>query len=372
MRAVGLSGDDYTGLLAITAGDRAARPRGRDAVALAAPGRRPAPPLPPAGVPHAARRDDRRAGGHAARAHLRVHPHRAAPAAGEGPRRRPRAGDADDERRSRPRRALRPVAQRRRDHRVPGPQRPASDSPACSPATATASCSWTAAARTAATATRMASAGRSTDVARRIDFLEAPRRRRSPATSADSGLSVGGEMMLHTAAETEDLAAVVSEGAGARATPRSSTTSPARRPVADGACTTRQVPLPRGALNRCPPDNLTTLIPRIAPRPVFLINAAEGEVDDKTPEYFDSARRPNADTGRSRGAATPARSRPCPGSTSAASSASSTGAARRRVMRRYVRRSRRAASTASAAMRAALTTHHWQKASMRTASTHVR
>ena len=30
------------------------------------------------------------------------------------------------------------------------------------------------------------------------------------------GLSVGGELMLQTAAETDDLAAVVSEGAGAR------------------------------------------------------------------------------------------------------------------------------------------------------------
>jgi uncharacterized protein len=41
-----------------------------------------------------------------------------------------------------------------------------------------------------------------------------------------------------------------------------------------------------------PPDNLEDLIPRIAPRPVFLINAAHNEVDHKAPEYFAAAREP--------------------------------------------------------------------------------
>jgi hypothetical protein len=41
-----------------------------------------------------------------------------------------------------------------------------------------------------------------------------------------------------------------------------------------------------------PPDNLEDLIPRIAPRPVFLINAAHNEVDQKAPEYFAAAREP--------------------------------------------------------------------------------
>jgi fermentation-respiration switch protein FrsA (DUF1100 family) len=41
-----------------------------------------------------------------------------------------------------------------------------------------------------------------------------------------------------------------------------------------------------------PPDNLEDLIPRIAPRPVFLINAAHNEVDQKATEYFAAAREP--------------------------------------------------------------------------------
>lgn len=106
------------------------------------------------------------------------------------------------------------------------------------------------------------------------------------------GLSVGGEMMLHTAASNEDLAAVVSEGAGARVISEE---------LDDLDGLEKWLMLPHFVTkttslavlsNHAPPTNLTTLIPRIAPRPVFLINAAEGEVDDKTPEYLDSAGSP--------------------------------------------------------------------------------
>jgi fermentation-respiration switch protein FrsA (DUF1100 family) len=41
-----------------------------------------------------------------------------------------------------------------------------------------------------------------------------------------------------------------------------------------------------------PPENLEKLIPRISPRPVFLINALHNEVDHKAPEYFAAARAP--------------------------------------------------------------------------------
>jgi uncharacterized protein len=106
------------------------------------------------------------------------------------------------------------------------------------------------------------------------------------------GLSVGGEMMLHTAAETDDLAAVVSEGAGARVISEE---------LDDLSGAGKWFMLPHfvtktSALavlsNHAPPSNLTKLIPRIAPRPVFLINAAHGEVDDKTPEYYRAAGQP--------------------------------------------------------------------------------
>jgi dienelactone hydrolase len=106
------------------------------------------------------------------------------------------------------------------------------------------------------------------------------------------GLSVGGEMMLHTAAGTDDIAAVVSEGAGARVISEE---------LDDLSGAEKWFMLPHfvtkaGALtvlsNHAPPSNLTKLIPRIAPRPVFLINAAHGEVDDKTPEYYRAAGAP--------------------------------------------------------------------------------
>jgi uncharacterized protein len=44
--------------------------------------------------------------------------------------------------------------------------------------------------------------------------------------------------------------------------------------------------------NSWQPDDLTELIPKIAPRPVFLINAEHDEVDAKQPEYYAAAREP--------------------------------------------------------------------------------
>jgi hypothetical protein len=50
-----------------------------------------------------------------------------------------------------------------------------------------------------------------------------------------------------------------------------------------------------------PPSDLTTYIPRIAPRPFLLIHAAHHEVDDKTPEYLAAARGPAEDWEVARG-----------------------------------------------------------------------
>jgi uncharacterized protein len=106
------------------------------------------------------------------------------------------------------------------------------------------------------------------------------------------GLSVGGEMMLDTASDTRDLTAVVSEGAGARVMSEE---------MADLSGAGKWISAPLLAVKTAsvalfsdttPPDNLEDLIPRIAPRPVFLINAAHNEVDQKAPEYFAAAREP--------------------------------------------------------------------------------
>jgi uncharacterized protein len=106
------------------------------------------------------------------------------------------------------------------------------------------------------------------------------------------GLSVGGEMLLETAADARELAAVVSEGAGARVMSEE---------MADLSGAGKWFSAPLLAMKTAsvalfsdstPPDNLEDLIPRIAPRPVFLINAAHNEVDQKATEYFAAAREP--------------------------------------------------------------------------------
>ena len=107
---------------------------------------------------------------------------------------------------------------------------------ACSPATATACCSSTAAARARARATRTPSAGRARRTSRPpIAFLQR-RPDVDPERIGGLGLSVGGELMLHAAAETDALKAVVSEGAGSRSVgefrgmPGGSVASTASRP----------------------------------------------------------------------------------------------------------------------------------------------
>jgi uncharacterized protein len=113
-----------------------------------------------------------------------------------------------------------------------------------------------------------------------------------PGRIAGLGLSVGGEMLLQAAADTEDLAAVVSEGAGSRVMSEE---------MADLSGAGKWFSAPLLAVktasvalfsNTKPPANLETLIPRIAPRPVFLINALHNEVDHKAPEYFAAAGEP--------------------------------------------------------------------------------
>ena len=126
-----------------------------------------------------------------------------------------------------------------------------------------------------------------TDVNAALDFL-------TDRTDVDAnrigglGLSVGGETLLETAAHTDRLRAVVSEGAGAR-TWREDHEAP--HPI-------RWFGLPYFVMasattslfsNTMPPDSLKDLVKDIPPRPVFLIHA-KGE--DLTPVYFRSAGSP--------------------------------------------------------------------------------
>jgi uncharacterized protein len=111
------------------------------------------------------------------------------------------------------------------------------------------------------------------------------------------GLSVGGEMMLEEAAsDTTSLAAVVSEGAGARVFSeemdqdlgllgKASNVLPAWLKQASIAVFS----------NQSPPNNLKDLVPRIAPRPLLLIaapNSPNGE--DLNRGYYEAAGEPKA------------------------------------------------------------------------------
>jgi fermentation-respiration switch protein FrsA (DUF1100 family) len=129
------------------------------------------------------------------------------------------------------------------------------------------------------------------DILAGVEFLKG-RADVEPGRIGGLGLSVGGEMMLHTAAQTEDLAAVVSEGAGARVISEElDDLSGVEKWLMAPHFVTKVAAL-TVLSNHAPPPNLAKLIPRIAPRPVFLINAAHGEVDDKTPEYYRAAGQP--------------------------------------------------------------------------------
>ena len=103
------------------------------------------------------------------------------------------------------------------------------------------------------------------------------------------GLSVGGEALLQTAAETKDLKAVVSDGAGARS-------------VREDTIHTRAGKVPEIVLssvitagvalfaNQAPPPSLEDLSGRIT-TPVFFVYARHGAGgEDNNPEYYDAAR----------------------------------------------------------------------------------
>jgi uncharacterized protein len=129
------------------------------------------------------------------------------------------------------------------------------------------------------------------DILAGIDFLE----RRSdvdPDRIGGLGLSVGGEMMLQTAAETGRLDAVVSEGAGARTLGEElddvsgfeKLTTALNYGVRDLSNSVFQ--------NRLPPDNLMDLVPEIAPAPIFLIHGGADDAGHRNPDYFRAAQEP--------------------------------------------------------------------------------
>jgi uncharacterized protein len=133
------------------------------------------------------------------------------------------------------------------------------------------------------------------DVFAAIDWL----RRRpdvDPRRIGGIGLSVGGEMMLEAAAKDRRLAAVVSEGAGARAfsDEMDHDVDPLEHWLGVPTYAMRTAAVSIFA-NQTPPHKLKSLVGRIAPRPLMLIaapNSANGE--DLNRGFYRAAGEPKA------------------------------------------------------------------------------
>jgi dienelactone hydrolase len=138
--------------------------------------------------------------------------------------------------------------------------------------------------------------GGDADIKAAIGYLR-QRQDVDPRRIGGIGLSVGGELMLQTAAETTDLAAVVSEGAGARtmAEEVDDEAMPAVDRVLAHAAYGLRDAVHAVAANHTPPMHLATLVPKIAPRPLLLIadpDSANGERLNRL--YFRAAHEPKA------------------------------------------------------------------------------
>ena len=142
------------------------------------------------------------------------------------------------------------------------------------------------------------------DIRAGVDFLK-HRADVDPERIGGLGLSVGGEMMLETAADTRDLAAVVVRRAPARARwARRSTTSPASTrspPRCPTACATS----PNSVLqNRPPPENLLEPDPEDRAAAGLPHPRRRGRRRPPQPRLLPRGRRAEADLGGAR-AATP-------------------------------------------------------------------
>ena len=129
------------------------------------------------------------------------------------------------------------------------------------------------------------------DIRAGLDFL-AHRDDVDPQRIGGLGLSVGGEMMLQTAAERQELAVIVSEGAGARTLGEELDDVSGFDKVGTALIYSVRDLSNSVLQNRLPPENLTQLVPKIAPRPIFLIHGGADDAGHRNPDYYRAAKEP--------------------------------------------------------------------------------
>jgi uncharacterized protein len=118
----------------------------------------------------------------------------------------------------------------------------------------------------------------STDVHAAVDFLS-DRPDVDPDRIGGLGFSVGGEILIQAAAESDQLAAIVSEGGSQRSV----------REILNFSGWSKWLGVPSGAImtggvavfgDQAPPPNLKDLVAQISPQAVFLIYATDGQVGE--------------------------------------------------------------------------------------------
>ncbi len=282
---VGPSGDDFTGLLVLPAG-----------LALIGVGiatlwqsrklnDRRALALHPQGVDRRRRnsrgvRDDR-----PARIQLHHHPRHAADRARGQPRRRARERLVQDERRPRASRLVRALEERRRGDRLPG----RSGSQAHARMLASHGYGVLLFDRRGEGKSEgdsnLLGWGADKDILAAIEFLKA-RPDVDPGRIGGIGLSVGGELMLQAAAETDELAAVVSEGAGTRQFSEQLEEFHGWERVLNAPGFLLVTAGTAVFSSTAPPPNLTDVAPKIK-QPLFVIWAPNGgNIEHMSKEYY--------------------------------------------------------------------------------------
>jgi uncharacterized protein len=109
------------------------------------------------------------------------------------------------------------------------------------------------------------------------------------------GLSVGGELLLQSAAHDSGLRAVVSEGAGLRsAAEQQHMPGAPPEPLRWIATITMETAAGVVISDHLPPPDLADLMPRIAPRPVLLIRGMKGNPDEALNRAYRDAGGPTA------------------------------------------------------------------------------